>query len=116
MQKNQLLFIVSLVFAIIVTLFALTNANPVVINLFFYKVEASQALVIFSSATLGAIIVTGLGLIRHLKLKNEVKKLKKENEMLNKKNQKLQESSQEIEKVEKPDDLMNNDLDNKPVN
>lgn len=35
MQKNQMLFIVSLVFAIIVTIFALTNANPVVINLLF---------------------------------------------------------------------------------
>jgi len=116
MQKNQLLFIVSLVFAIIVTLFALTNANPVVINLFFYKVEASQAVIIFFSAALGAIVVTALGLIRDFKLKSEVKKLRKENDALNKKiqelqeTQELQESSQKIQKEESTDDLINKDL------
>jgi uncharacterized integral membrane protein len=82
MQKVQFTFIVGLVFAIIITIFALTNANPVVINLFFYKFEASQALIIFISAALGAVIVTSLGLVSQLKLKNQIKALRKANEEL----------------------------------
>lgn len=82
MQKGQVMFIVSLVFAIIITIFALTNANPVIINLIFYKFEASQALVIFISAALGAVIVTSLGLVNHIKLKSQIKTLRKTNEEL----------------------------------
>jgi uncharacterized integral membrane protein len=76
------MFIVGLVFAIIVTIFALTNSNPVVINLIFYKFESSQALVIFISAALGAIIVASLGLVNHIKLKSQIRTLHKENEEL----------------------------------
>lgn len=82
MQKIQVMFLVSLVFAIIITVFALTNANPVVINLLFYKFEASQVLVIFISAALGAVIVTSLGLVNHIKLKSQIKTLRKANEEL----------------------------------
>jgi len=100
MQKSQLLFIVSLIFAIIVTIFALTNSDPVVINLLFLQFEASQALVIFFSAALGAITVTLLGLIKHIKLKSEVKKLKKEKEELMKENQELRDSISKTVEVE----------------
>jgi uncharacterized integral membrane protein len=82
MQKVQVMFLVSLVFAIIITIFALTNANPVVINLIFYKFEASQALVIFISAALGAVIVASLGLVNQIKLKSQIKTLSKANEEL----------------------------------
>lgn len=82
MQRIQFMFIVSLVFAIIITIFALTNAAPVTINLFFYKFEASQALVIFISAALGAVIVTSLGIVKHIKLLNQVKALNKSNDEL----------------------------------
>jgi uncharacterized integral membrane protein len=82
MQKVQVMFLVSLAFAIIITIFALTNANPVVINLIFYKFEASQALVIFISAALGAVIVASLGLVNHIKLKSQIKTLRKANEEL----------------------------------
>lgn len=82
MQKNQIMFLVSLVFAIIISIFALTNANPVVINMVFYKIVASQALVIFISAALGAVIVTSLGLVNHIKLKSQIRALRKEKEEL----------------------------------
>jgi uncharacterized integral membrane protein len=85
MQKVQGMFIVSLVFAIIITIFALTNANPVVINLLFYKFQASQALVIFISAALGAVIVASLGLVNQIKLKSQIKTLHKTNEELSSK-------------------------------
>lgn len=82
MQKVQVMFLVSLVFAIIITIFALTNADPVVINMIFYKFEASQALIIFISAALGAVIVASLGLVNHIKLKSQIKTLRKANEEL----------------------------------
>lgn len=77
MQKTQFLFIISLIFAIIVSIFALTNGNPVVINLLFYSFEASQALVIFASAALGAFVVFFMGTVNHIKLKGQIRNLKK---------------------------------------
>ena len=79
MQKVQVMFLISLLFAIIITIFALTNANPVVINMLFYKFEASQALIIFISAALGAVIVASLGFVNHIKLKSQIKTLHKAN-------------------------------------
>lgn len=82
MNKNQIFFIISLIFAILVTVFALTNAGPVPVNLFFYKVEASQALIIFMSAAIGAIITLLLGIWKYYALVIEGKKMKKNNENL----------------------------------
>ena len=82
MHKNQLLFVIGMIFAVLVTAFAMANAKPVEINLLFTKFEASQALLIFFSAALGAIIVTFMGLIRHFKLTGELRILRKENEKL----------------------------------
>ncbi|MFA5527115.1 MAG: LapA family protein [Peptostreptococcales bacterium] len=79
MQKNQFMFIVGLLVCAIVAIFALINSQTVAINLFFYKFEGvSQAVVIFVSAALGALIVTLLGLVKHIILKNEVRRYKKE--------------------------------------
>ncbi|MFZ7134039.1 MAG: LapA family protein [Eubacteriales bacterium] len=89
MQKSQFLFILGLILAIIVTIFALTNASPVVLNLFFYKFTASQALIIFLSATLGAITVILLGIVSHFKLVREVHSLHKSNDELIKQNKSL---------------------------
>lgn len=74
-------FIFSLIFAILVAVFALKNADSVMIDFFFAKVQVSQAIVIFVSAALGAVIVTIIGLVRQLKLtlkiKEQVRKIRK---------------------------------------
>lgn len=85
MQKNQMTFILGLVLAMVITVFALTNANAVTINLLIYKFQASQALIILFSATIGASIVVLLGFVSHIKMKFEIKSLKKENVTLKKK-------------------------------
>lgn len=82
MHKNQLLFVIGLIFAVLVTAFAMVNAKPVEINLLFTKFEASQALLVFFSAAMGAIVVTFMGLIRHFRLTGEIRALRKENEKL----------------------------------
>lgn len=108
MQKSQLVVIISLVFAVFVTVFALTNAGPVNINLFFYNFAASQALIIFLSAALGAITVSLLGIANHHKLKSELKSLRMENSELLKKNQSLTNALQP-EPVNKDEDEDEND-------
>ncbi|KGG81512.1 hypothetical protein Y919_00695 [Caloranaerobacter azorensis H53214] len=77
----EISFIFSLIFAILVAVFALKNADSVMIDFFFAKVQVSQAIVIFVSAALGAVIVTILGFVRQLKLtlkiKEQSRKIKK---------------------------------------
>lgn len=74
----QVGFILSLVFAILVTVFALQNSEVVDVNFLFANVPVSQALVIFISAALGAIIVTILGLFRQFKLSRKIKEQNKD--------------------------------------
>ena len=81
MQKG---FIFSLIFAAIVAVFALSNADKVLIDLLFTKIEISQAIVIFVSTILGAVIVALLGMVKTFKLKKEIKETSKEIEPLEK--------------------------------
>ncbi|NMA86142.1 MAG: DUF1049 domain-containing protein [Tissierellia bacterium] len=79
MEKS---FIFSLIFAALVAIFALANADKVAINLLFTDVFISQAMVIFVSTILGAVIMALLGMFKSFKLKKEIKDLKKQIEPL----------------------------------
>lgn len=70
-------FILSLIFAAIVAVFALRNGDQVLIDFLFTKVEISQAIVIFTSAILGAVIVSILTTMKNIKFKKEIKELNK---------------------------------------
>ncbi|MCF6461356.1 LapA family protein [Clostridium sp. Cult3] len=85
-------FIFSLIFAAIVAVFALKNGDKVLIDFIFTKVEISQAIVIFLSAILGAVIVAILGGVKNLKFKKEIKEL-------NKKIEPLEEEKKDIESL-----------------
>jgi len=100
MQKNQFLFIISLIFSGVIAFFALINGTTVSIDLFFYKLEASLALVVLASAILGAIIVTLLGLAQYIKMRMEIKKMIKENQELDRKNQELIKQVKEVNDAE----------------
>ena len=78
----QLWFILSLVFAVLIALFAVLNSDDVVINLIFTQLPTKQSVVILGSAAIGAIIAAFLGIFKRLKssfktreLKNQVKEL-----------------------------------------
>jgi len=82
-------FVLSLVFALIVAIFALQNANTVDINFLYMHIAISQALIILISAIIGAITVLFPSVIRSFKLKKKIKEagkaiaaLKEENEQL----------------------------------
>ena len=82
MSKSQFFFILGLVAAVLLTVFAMFNAAPVEINLLFTSFKASQALVVILSAALGAILVTFFNLFKILRMSSDKKSLLKENEKL----------------------------------
>lgn len=70
-------FVLSLLFALVVALFALQNAGTVEIRFLVWELTISQALIILVSAIFGAFTVMMLSLIRQLKLKAAIKSDKK---------------------------------------
>lgn len=81
----QVILVFSMVFSIVVALFAVQNAGVVVVNLLWYKVSLSQAVIILGSALVGVLIMLPFDVARTIKnklkimeLSGEVKKLKEE--------------------------------------
>lgn len=72
----QVGFILSLIFAIIIAVFAIKNGNEVNIDFIVTTKQVSQAIVILVSTALGAIIVTILGLVRQVKLTMKIREQK----------------------------------------
>ncbi len=71
----QFYLISGLVFALIVAIFALWNSTEIIIRFpLIGQFATSQALVIIGSATLGAVITTIFGLIKHVKMNFLIKK------------------------------------------
>jgi uncharacterized integral membrane protein len=70
-------FIISLIFAIIVTLFGIQNATIITVNFFSAQFDVSLSLVIFVSAIIGAIIVTLFSLQKEFMLSRGNKRLTK---------------------------------------
>ena len=74
----QVTLIISLVFAVIIAVFAVANSEAVSINLIFITYEMSQAIVILISSIIGAISVFLLNLFTKAKSSRNTKKLSKE--------------------------------------
>ncbi|MCK8059054.1 MULTISPECIES: lipopolysaccharide assembly LapA domain-containing protein [unclassified Fusibacter] len=74
MQKS---FVVTLIFAVFIAIFAVMNSAMVSINLFFASFQLSQAVVILISAAIGAICMYGLSFVQVFSLKKQVKVLNK---------------------------------------
>ena len=79
MQKG---FVIILIVALIIGIFAITNSGVVTGDFIFAEVELSQAIVIFICVLLGAIIASLFGFIRQMSLKKEIKELKTMNNSL----------------------------------
>ncbi len=73
MQKS---LIITLILAIIIGVFALSNSEAVEIDFVFAEVILSQAIVIFISVLLGAVVAVLLGIVREHKLKKTIKEQK----------------------------------------
>ncbi len=79
MQRQIIYF---LLVAILVAIFALTNAQVMTVRLFFVSYELSGALVILFSVALGALLVVVLNAANWFKQKRELKNANHEKEKL----------------------------------
>ncbi|WMM24138.1 LapA family protein [Tissierella sp. MB52-C2] len=104
-------FIISLLFSVLVAIFAIQNAKSVEINFLFTKFTISQAVVILGSAIIGALIVLLLGLIKQIKQGVKIKQLKKEIETITEEKNKFQKSIDEysISSIEEEKKIEYND-------
>lgn len=66
-------FIISLVLALLVAIFAIQNSDPVTVSFFITTRQISQALIILLSTVVGAIIALSLGLIKQFALSKKLK-------------------------------------------
>lgn len=73
----QIGFVLSLIFATLIAIFAIQNSAIIYVKFFFTSFEVSQALIIFISAVLGAVIAMFLGIRREYTFKKEIKQLQK---------------------------------------
>ena len=71
-------FIISLLLAIVVAVFAIQNAEAVNIAFFSLEISVSQALVILISAVAGAITVMFLSIVRWIRYKSQIKTLNRQ--------------------------------------
>lgn len=74
MQKQFILFIL---LSILVAIFAITNAEVIRVQLFFWSFQLSGSLVILISVALGACLVLLFGIYRSLKTRSTIKDLEK---------------------------------------
>jgi uncharacterized integral membrane protein len=99
----QIHFVLSLLVAILVVIFAVTNAGAVPVKIFFAEYSLSLALVIFISAALGAVIATMFGLVKQFRLGKQLKKLHNENEALTAENSRLKDEQASKAVLQTPD-------------
>lgn len=75
MQKN---LIITLLFSILIAMFAILNAAPIPVNFIFAKVQLSAALVILISAALGALVIYSVDMLSRIKTRKQIKHLDKQ--------------------------------------
>jgi uncharacterized integral membrane protein len=77
-MKGQQFFILGLVFAFIIAVFAVVNNNPVQVNYVFGNREWPLILVILGSALFGGLAAGLLSVVKIMQLKSQVRQLQKQ--------------------------------------
>lgn len=100
----NLILVVSLVFALIVAIFAVQNNIPVNISFLGWKyTEISLVLIIIGSAVAGAVTVFCLGLLNQFRLKREIRHLRVQNGKLSSRIKELEDNLAKKVPAEEPD-------------
>lgn len=98
MQKG---FVIILILAVIIGIFAISNSGVVTIDFIFGEVLLSQAIVIFICVLLGALVASIFGGIRQMSLNKTIRELRSENKALEKEVDKLSLEIGNLEKEKK---------------
>ncbi|MBA1336813.1 MAG: hypothetical protein HPY66_3249 [Firmicutes bacterium] len=100
----QLTYLLALLFAVVVAMFAIVNAQPVTVDFMFNEFQVSLALVILVSAFAGAIILGFLGLFRQVKSGFKLRELQGRNKKLENQvtetEEKLSQTEQKLSEAE----------------
>lgn len=99
----MLLLILTLIFALLIAIFAVQNAAPVAINLFWITTQVPLVLVILGSVLAGALIVLLIAAwnkVRPKKKDNALSLKLEENMLVNKENENNNESNNESNTLE----------------
>lgn len=75
-MMTQFLLIVALLFALAVAVFAVQNAEHIVVQLFSTQLETSLVVVVLASAAAGAVMAGIVGVVRQVKASVKVRQLK----------------------------------------
>lgn len=81
-MKFQWTLLLGIFFALVVSVFAVINVEPVTVNYFFGEADWPLILVILGSVFMGGIIIGSVGLFRLFVVQRKVKALEKENLLL----------------------------------
>ncbi|NMH69833.1 DUF1049 domain-containing protein [Bacillus sp. RO3] len=81
-MKFQWTLLLGIFFALVVSIFAVINVDPVTVNYVFGEADWPLILVILGSVLMGGIIVGSVGLFRLYVVQRKVKALEKENLLL----------------------------------
>lgn len=79
-MKPQTWIIVTLVFALLIAIFAVINVDPVQVDFLFTTTESPLILVILLSALLGALSIASLSYVKYYQMRREIRELKEENQ------------------------------------
>lgn len=102
--KGQTYVILGIIILIIVSVFAVTNVEPVNVNYLFWTAESPLILVILFSALMGGLITATVGSVRIIHLQRENKSVKSERdefENLLKEHHLIEDKIEETEIIEK---------------
>ncbi|OIK14291.1 LapA family protein [Bacillus sp. MUM 13] len=77
-MKVQWMFLLSLVFAIIIAIFAVINVDSVTVNYLFGKANSPLILVILGSVLMGGFIVGMISMVKIFTLRRKIRALEKE--------------------------------------
>src|SRR5690625_2599028 len=83
-MKGQTYVILTIVFGIIIAIFAVINVESVEVNYIFFKRESPLILLILFSVLMGGVLTMIAGSVKYFNLKRENKKLKQKIELLTK--------------------------------
>jgi uncharacterized integral membrane protein len=97
-DKMQVILVLALVFALLVAVFAISNAEKVNIRFFGVVYNISQAIVILGAAVFGAIVTLLLGLFSRVRMLLKIREFRLKIADLEKQ---LEEARKEIERLQK---------------